>query len=246
MQTASFAFLPCADSAEAMTRAGIDRVIIDREHASTTWSEVREMIRAVQGNGGEAFVRVRAISNEQILPALELGVDGIVAPFVGTPEIVRHLRDICRYPPLGDRGTCTLTRAAAYGLKRGAFAEHARYINANTKIIGLLEESVSDADIKRMAEVKGGLDGVLIGRSDLAAGLGKPGEVQDAEVLQISRRMLAACEREGLGDRGVLVYSPAEIDDWSSTGVTWVAYGADVSILAQAYSAFVTASASGE
>lgn len=235
----SFAFLPCADAAEAMALAGIKRVIIDREHASTTWAEAREMIRAVQGAGSQALVRIRAVTSAEVLPALELGVDGIVVPFVSSQDDVEGIRDLCRYPPMGSRGTCSLTRAASYGLKRSSFAEHVQNVNQSLKIIGLLETPLAEAAIGAMMNVLGGLDGILIGRSDLASALGKPGQATDPEVIAISRRMLGQCRAAGIQDAGVVVYGREEVASWVDAGATSIIYGSDVSVLATAYERFV-------
>lgn len=240
MKTATFAFLPSPDACEAIALAGIDRIVVDREHASTEWHEVRAMTVAAQARGAEVFVRVRALEQSEILPALELGVDGIMLPFVTGPEDVQRLRKICRYSPEGERGTCTLTRAARYGLLRDEFAQHTQGENRRVKLVGLLEADLDDASLHAIAAVGGGLDGVLIGRSDLAASLGRPGAVQDEEVIAASTRMVAACVDGGVEDIGMVVYGANEFPQWAAIGVTTAYYSADTAILARTYHDFVT------
>src|SRR4051794_12135918 len=163
----SFAFLPSPDVVEIMGFAGFDYVIIDLEHSPKNWDQVTNMVRAAELHGMAPIVRVREIGEKNILEVLELGAEGIVLPFVQTADDVVRAARALNYPPRGQRGTCTLTRAAQYGGLRADFIAHTQRQNADLVLVAQIEDGLGVQNIDAILACDPGIDALIIGRSDL-------------------------------------------------------------------------------
>lgn len=231
----SFAFLPSPDVVEIMGHAGLDYVIIDLEHSPKNWSDVANMIRAAELHGMAALVRIRENSEKAILEVLELGATGVVVPFVQTAEDVARAARALLYPPAGQRGTCTLTRAARYGGLRSGFVAHALRQNEDVVLVAQIEDRQGVENIEAIVACSPGLDALVIGRSDLASSLGAPGQVEHPAVIEATHRVIAATQA---GARkvppGVGLYSPGEAARWIDAGCRMFFYSADTAMLLNA------------
>ena len=216
----SFVFLPSPDMVEILALAGMDFVIIDIEHSPKDWDTIIHMIRAANIHDLPALIRVSENSEKLILQCLEIGADGLVLPFVQSAEDVKRAVAASFYPPEGARGTCTLTRMTGYGDKRSRFIEHCRKQNERLVIIGQVEDKLGVENIEAILSVKPGLDAVLVGRSDLAASLGEPGNVESGEVLAATGKILDAIGKFPGVAAAMGIYGAAEIERWKSENCT--------------------------
>lgn len=225
-----YAFLPSPAAVEILGRAGLDFVIIDQEHSRKDWQVVEDMVRAADASGIAALVRVAWIEDKEILHALETGAAGIVLPFVESAADVRRAAAAIRYAPEGTRGTCTQTRAAGYGARRGTFVEFARRSGGELLLVGQIESRKGLEAIDEIAAADPGLDVVLVGRSDLASDLGKPGQVDADDVRAGSLRIVEACRSSGTA-AGIAHYEAAECRHWLERGCTFFALASETGFL---------------
>ena len=231
----SFAFLPSPDVVEIMGFAGFDYVIIDLEHSPKDWDHVANMIRAAELHGMAPIVRVREISEKNILGVLELGAEGVVLPFVQTADDVACAARALNYPPKGMRGTCTLTRAAHYGGLRNEFIAHTQRQNADLVLVAQIEDGLGVQNIDAILDCQPGIDALIVGRSDLASSLGRPGQVDDPAVLEATHRVIDAARRHPRRvPSGIGVYSPEEAAQWVDAGCRMFFYSADTAMLLNA------------
>jgi 2-keto-3-deoxy-L-rhamnonate aldolase RhmA len=212
----TFVFLSSPEMVEIMALAGMDYIIIDLEHSPKDWNTVSHMIRAANIHNLPALVRVSENSEKLILQCLEIGADGLVIPFVQSAEDVRQAASAMHYPPLGARGTCTLTRMTGFGARRGEFLDYCRQQNERLVLFGQVEDRLGVENIEAILGVKPGLDAVLIGRSDLASSLGSPGNVEAPETLEATGKILDAIARHKGVAAAMGIYGAAEIDRWRS------------------------------
>jgi 2-keto-3-deoxy-L-rhamnonate aldolase RhmA len=237
----TFTLFPCADVAELAGRAGFDLVVVDLEHAGKDWHTVQHMIRAVNVSGACVLVRVGGRDDAEILRVLEAGADGIVIPFVESADDARRIRDLVRYSPVGSRGTCTMTRAAQFGLRRAEFGAVTREANDSVITLALIESRAGVENIDAILAVEDGFDGFLIGRADLAADLGHPGEIDHPGVTTAIDRLTSAVLGGSGAALSVVTYTPDEAPLWRARGMSLVFYSADTAVLAQAWSSAVDA-----
>lgn len=240
----SFSFLPSPGTVEILGRAGLDFVIIDQEHSRKSWEVVEDMVRAADASGMAALVRVAWNEEKEILHALETGAAGIVLPFVESAADVRRAAAALRYAPEGTRGTCTQTRAAGYGGRRGGFVDFARETNRNLLLVGQIESRKGLEHIEAIVAQPDGLDVVLIGRSDLASDFGKPGQTGDAQVEAASRRIADATRAAGKV-AGIAHYEAQECATWAERGCTFFALASESGFLMRHVSAFVREASAG-
>lgn len=237
----TFVMLPSADVAEIAGRCGFDLVIIDLEHAGKDWSTLQHMVRAVEVSGAAALVRVARQDDAEILRVLELGVAGIVVPFVETAGDARRIADLVRYSPEGSRGTCRFTRAAEHGLRSSDFATLARETNESLIVLGQIESLKGVRNINEILAVEGGFDGFIIGRGDLAADLGRPGEVDHPAVMTEVDRLLGSVLGGSRAALGIVSYSASEAAVWRQRGISLVVHSTDTAVLSDAYRRVVEA-----
>lgn len=229
----SFVFLSSATVVEILGRAGLDFVILDQEHSPKSWETLENMVRAAELTGTSPLVRVARVDDKEILHALELGAQGIVLPFVESGADVQRAASAMRYPPAGVRGTCTQTRVAGFGALRARFAEIAQQSNENLLLVGLIESRAGVDNIAEILSVDPGLDVVIVGRSDLATDLGRPGQANDAIVENATRQVIDAVRASPHAKRqsGLAVYSAADCERWSTLGCRFFVYPSDANLL---------------
>ena len=235
----SFVFLPSPDIVEIMGLAGFDYVIIDLEHSPKSWDAVANMIRAAELHGVAPLVRVRENSEKEILEVLELGAEGVVVPFVRSADDMRRAAAAMHYPPLGSRGTCTLTRAARYGGLRSAFVEHTQRQNERLVMVAQIEDAAGVDNIGDILDCDPGADVVMIGRADLASALGCAGQVDDPRVVQATRQIIDAARNHARRSirTGIGIYAPNDAAQWIDCGCRFFFYSADTLMMLNAATA---------
>jgi 2-keto-3-deoxy-L-rhamnonate aldolase RhmA len=229
----SFAFLPAPAVVEILALAGYDFVMIDREHSPKDWSMIENMIRAAEARGIPALVRVSENSRSEILSALECGADGIVVPGIVTVEDALAAVDAVRFPGAGSRGACPQTRSASYGAVD--YPAFQRQSNADRMLLLLIEEPEAVAGVAAIVEAAGEGVGYMIGRSDLSASLGMPGQPTAPPVEEIAKKFVADVKRvRPDAPVGMGLYGTDEITKWLEVGCDFFWFGADVSIFLSA------------
>ena len=123
---------------------------------------------------------------------LDMGVGGILAPLVKTPDEVHAGARACRYPPVGNRGYGP-ERAARYGFDTDYFAE------ANDQVLYMViietAEAVDAIDDIMAVE---GLDGYFVGAYDLTVSLGVPLQFDHPKYLAAEEKVLEAARKAGV------------------------------------------------
>ncbi|HET6561611.1 MAG TPA: aldolase/citrate lyase family protein [Marmoricola sp.] len=157
--------MPAEEVVEMLAVAGHDFVLVDCEHGSADLGALRHHVTAAESFGLPVLVRIGAEDTPFVLRALDLGVQGVIAPHVDAVEdAVRLVRSV-RYPPHGERGFATYSRAGRYGAAAGD--EHRR--RAEDVLVVAMIESPAAVDAAAAITAVPGVDGYLIGTSDLGA-----------------------------------------------------------------------------
>ncbi len=215
------------DTAELMTNAGFDFLLVDAEHSSIGPDGILEMIRAIERGQAIPLVRVSETTAANVQWALDGGAKGILFPRVRSVEDVKHAVSLCRYPPDGVRGLGP-GRASGYGTKLLDYAA-----TANEEIVVMIQVETMEAvdSVEAIAAVPG-VDLLFIGPGDLSQVLGIPGELHHPKIRQIGSRVLSACAREKV-PAGILVLDEKTMAYWKEQGVQFFAIGSDALFLAK-------------
>ena len=73
-----------------------------------------------------------------------------------------------------------------------------------------------------------GLDGIVLGRNDLSASMGKLGQYSDPEVIKAIDTVLAKASQTDLFTGVSIGYDAETVRDWYEKGVQWFALGDEV------------------
>ncbi len=131
-----FVLLADASVSEIVGYSGCDFVWIDSEHGMMDRREIYHHVLAAQSAGACAFVRVPGVEYYQIKNTLDMGPDGIIFPFVNTPEIARQAVEACTYPADGGKRGIGPLRAIHYGLENEALEEIAKVPGYHSLFVG--------------------------------------------------------------------------------------------------------------
>ncbi len=91
--------LESASICEMAVALGLDWVTIDAEHGHLDWKEIVEHIRAAVRSDTVVLVRLAENSPALIKRALDIGADGVVLPWIETPQQLESAIAAATYPP---------------------------------------------------------------------------------------------------------------------------------------------------
>ncbi|MEU9356674.1 aldolase/citrate lyase family protein [Streptomyces sp. NPDC048301] len=179
--------LPSETLVEMAGVAGLDYVVIDCEHGPADTALLQQHIMAAHAHGIDVLVRVGTAEPTLALRCLDLGAAGLVHPHVDSAEDARRVVAASHYPPLGERGFATYSRAGRFGTVSAA--EHLA-ASRETLVIAMVETRRACAAADAIAGTEG-VDAVLVGPADLAADCGFPApELVNSMIAQAHRATL--------------------------------------------------------
>ena len=213
---------------EAIAKSGFfSWLTIDIEHSTISINQVEEMIRIIQLCEVEAYVRISKNDSTLIKRVLDAGSDGIIVPMVNSADDARKAIDACFYPPRGNRGV-GLARAQNYGT---GFREYRKISEPKTKVIIQIEHIDAVTHIDEIFSVSG-IYGYFIGPYDLSASLGKPGDFECKEVIEVLETVKeAGIKHQIRAGYHVVEPDPQEVLNKKKEGYTIIAVSTDMLFL---------------
>jgi 4-hydroxy-2-oxoheptanedioate aldolase len=167
--------------------AGFDFVFLDAEHGPLSPKECEELARAAEIRHTVPLVRVPNIEADTILRFLDTGVKGVILPGVSTKDEAVKAVQAAKYYPQGCRGL-NAVRASDYGMKE-SMPDYVVSANRETVILAIIENVEAIANLEDILSVEG-IDGAILGKSDLSQSLGVPGQGKHPLVLAASREFV--------------------------------------------------------
>lgn len=220
-------FSKTTDSAfvEAAGIAGLDFIILDMEHGPAGLETVHNHVRAARLTPMASIIRVKGIDPGDIGSALDTGADGVQVPNISTAQQAGAAVAAARFYPHGRRGVCRFVRAAHFG----GMAQERYFQTANEKLLILQVEGQKGIEnLDAILEVQG-FDILFIGPYDLSQSIGRPGEVESKEVIEIMRNVAMKAKKNN-----VLLGAFSDTTERSRTlkdeGFAYIAYSVDINI----------------
>ncbi len=214
--------------AEICAGAGFDWLLIDAEHSPNDLLSVLDQLHAVAPYPSEVVVRPPVADRVVVKQLLDIGVQSILFPMVGSAEAAREAVAMTRYPPRGVRGVgAALARASRWGRVPDYLASAD---DAVTVLVQVEDRAGLDA-LEAIATVDG-VDGVFLGPADLAASLGHLGHPDHPEVVAAIEGAIGRLDRLGV-PCGVNAFAEARARRCIELGCRFVVVGADVAVLAR-------------
>lgn len=179
---------------EMAAHLGFRVIWIEMEHAFITFAEAADLCRMAKGTGLLTMIRIPNAQKENVAKAVECGPDIVDVPMVDSQETVYELIRNARFPPQGERGFFSVSRALDYGLVESVADEQQR-LNRELCLMIQIETATAVERIEEICAVPG--VEIFIGPSDLSASLGVPGQLNHPKVFEAAQKVVAAAKRNG-------------------------------------------------
>lgn len=224
-------FVLLADSSvsEIVGYSGCDFVWIDSEHGMMDRREIYHHVLAAQSAGACAFVRVPGVEYQQIKNTLDMGPDGVIFPFVNTPEIARQAVEACTYPADGGKRGIGPLRAIKYGVDYEP--DYLKAAKDEVWKIFQIESMEAVNNLEEIAKVPG-YQSLFVGPADLGMSMVnvKP-EDKNQLTIEIQRRVAKLASENGKFCGSCAGPTKASCRELMSRGMQWMTIAQDVRIL---------------
>lgn len=177
---------------ERIGHFGFDWLLVDLQHGGAEASDLVPITQALGRSETSLLVRVPWNEPAMIMRCLDAGATGVIVPMVNTAEDARTAVGACRYAPSGYR---------SWGYYRTPPGEsHDPQMANESTICIVMVETVEAVDNIDDIVSTPGLDGVFIGRYDLALSAGLPPSAATDHPDQLARieRIIQACADHGV------------------------------------------------
>ncbi|GID32409.1 HpcH/HpaI aldolase family protein [Paractinoplanes brasiliensis] len=223
------------ESVEIMAYAGFDFVVIDLEHTALDLGAASNHIAMARALGMDPLVRVPDHGLSVIQRVLDAGAAGVVVPHVDTAEQARAVVRATCFPPRGDRGSGSTSRAGRWGLLPRT--DYLEYGNEQALCVVQLESEVAIRNAKQILALDG-IGAGFVGTADLSMSMGVPAGSDEVDRLVTSALAAAAAAGVPLGTAcATSDQALAALD----RGYDYVVVSNDTSILAAGARAIVNA-----
>lgn len=214
---------------------GLDWVVIDAEHGHLDWKDIVEHLRATVRSETVALVRIAKLDLGLIKRVLDIGADGVVVPWIETPEQLRLAVSYAHYPPVGVRGIGA-ERATAWGQ---AIAAHVAEAEENVLVVPIVESVRGGEHIDELCQVEG-VQVVFLGPADYSATAGHPGQWEGPGVAEKLLAIKDTVRRHGKAC-GVVTTSHENLLDRRRQGFQMLGLGLDGGLLLRSLHAALNA-----
>ena len=160
----SWCGIPDPSIPEDLVREGFDASLLDMQHGAITVESAISGIAHVGLAGHPALVRIPVGEFATASRMLDAGAAGIVAPMINSVADARQLAAFTKFPPLGER---SWGPRRALALANVTSDEYFVQANAMHLTIAMIETREALAALDDILGVPG-IDGVLVGPSDLS------------------------------------------------------------------------------
>ena len=222
--------IPSPSLVEAIGYGGLDFIIIDAEHGPVGMETAENLVRAAQVSGMAPSIRVADNVAHLILRALDIGAYGIQVPHISTVKEAEKVVEYAKYHPQGKRGLSVFTRDAKFGI---AAKNHVSNSNPEKMIIINIEGIEGIKNLAKIVDVQE-VDVIFIGPYDLSQSLGKPGKVNDPEVINIIKSS-AKLIRDKAKVCGSFAADPTYLKILVDCGIQYITYTVDCEMISSNY-----------
>jgi 4-hydroxy-2-oxoheptanedioate aldolase len=174
--------------------AGFSAVWICNEHVGNDWFNLENQIRAAKLHDMDTIVRIEKGSYSDYVKPFEADATAIMVPHVTTADEARNIVEMTRFQPLG-------RRALDGGNTDGVFCQvpltdYLDHSNKERVLIFQIESPQALENVEKIAAVPG-FDFLLFGPGDFSHLIGKPGQINDPEVVAARKRVAAVAKANG-------------------------------------------------
>jgi len=224
-QIGTFLMAAAPSTAEALGFCGFDFLVVDMEHVPIEVSDAVGILRAIAGTPAQAVVRLAWNDRILVKRMLDAGARTLMFPFIQTVEEATAAVSYTRYPPDGVRGVAAIHRASRFGRVPG-------YLKSASQDIAVIVQLETPEAIERLEEIAAvpGVDALFVGPGDLAASMGRLGEIDHPEVRALITAAAAKARRIGK-PVGIVGANPDLVRSFLSDGYAFAAVASDIAMM---------------
>ncbi|WP_096667786.1 2-dehydro-3-deoxyglucarate aldolase [Polaromonas sp. AET17H-212] len=217
-----------AITTEVLGVAGFDWILLDGEHSPNDIATFIPQLMALKDSASAPVVRPSSNNVVELKRLLDAGFYNFLVPFVESVDEAKRAVSATRYPPQGIRGVSVSQRSNRYG----SVPDYFKSINEHICVMVQIESRAGVAAARDIATLDG-VDGIFVGPSDLAAGLGHLGNAGHPEVQAAMASIFADAKACG---KPIGILAPVEADArrYIAMGATFVAVGSDLGVFRSA------------
>jgi len=213
---------------EVLGLAGFDWILLDGEHSPNDVLTFIPQLMALKDSASAPVVRPPWNDAVEIKRLLDAGFYNFLIPMIETVDAARAAVAATRYPPQGIRGVSVAQRGNRYG----TVPDYMKLANEQVCVLLQIETQKGLAAAGDIAAVEG-VDGVFVGPSDLAAGLGHIGDPAHPDVQQAIAGIAKTVRAAGK-PLGTLAPVEADARRYLEMGFSFVAVGSDLGLFRNA------------
>jgi 2-keto-3-deoxy-L-rhamnonate aldolase RhmA len=205
---------------------GFDWVMFDAEHIAYDLQPLQALFMALKGTPTLPLLRVYDNDPAYIKRVLDIGAAGVLVPQINSAAEAAAAVAACKYPPVGMRGTGP-RRPSRYGRN---FTEYVNSANEQIIVLVMLEMAGALRELDQILALEG-LDGIIIGPTDLSMSLGCNGDPS----LPVAKEAISTIVAKATA-AGVPFGTGRPMDDqfdWASRGARILAMGDDEMFIQQ-------------
>jgi len=226
----TFMKVPASQNCEVLGLQGFDFVVLDEEHAPWTRDTLDRALLACRAYDIAGLVRIARADATSVLNALDDGAAGVMVPHVDSAEKARQVVSWARYVG-GQRGAGS-SRGGEYG---GRGEDNYRIGDELATVICMIEDHGAVGAAGDIAATEG-VDGLFIGRADLALSLQNAAGSQPT-VREAVETIVAAAQAAGKPAMAVVQSLASDEARWLlDLGVNSLMVASDLGLLRQAAS----------
>lgn len=217
-----------------MIDGGLDFAFICGEHMVLDSQQINHLCLFYRANGVVPIVRISSPDPTEATRALDLGAQGIVAPYVEEVAEVRKLVGAVRYRPLKGK---QLQPILAGEPLSGEYREFFERFNADNFLIVGIESQTAYERFDALTDVPG-VDGIFLGPHDISVSVGYPEAWMRSEYLDLMKHCVVRARAKNLGAGVHLPTKLREVirgRELVEMGMNWILDGADATWAAQCF-----------
>ena len=210
-----------------LKEAGSDFVFIDMEHSGFSHETVKTVLRYMEAAGLPSMVRPPDGTYANVAVAMDMGCDALIVPHIKSREDALAVIDHMKYAPVGRRGLgLSLVHNRHHDTEGN---QQMRELNESVAFYATIEDPEAIENIDSIMAVDG-VDGALIGLTDLSSSLGVYGQFQSDTFRNALAAVEAACHKYDKSYAQV-PFNVEEGVEMFSEGADMLVYWADAFLL---------------
>lgn len=220
---------------EILSSLPFDWLLVDMEHAPIDISQITQLLMSMKESNVVPLVRVPWNDFVVIKRVLDLGVGGVMVPWVNSKDDAVRAVEATKYPPRGVRGVGP-RRCVKYGLE--SVVEYVEEWNEHSIVLVQVETKRALENIEEIVSVDG-VTGIFVGPADLSASLGMLGKTNTPEFEKVLSSIVERVKPYGK-ILGIMAESPEFAVKAFKLGYNFISLSHDVKFLIEGARAFLS------